>query len=358
MDAVFNWLREEAGVVEPDLDQLMLSFEANGITTMGLVAQMRLADWSAVTPKIGLRHKLAAAVADQRPKREAAESRAECARMATAVMDVKARSAKAQLFLEKLQDQEQNLDGSIAHQRSLLVAAEAEPARARFTALSQQVAGLRAANAVLDREIEEARAQLASAVAEKTAIINHAVDSERTSMALKSLDIPSLNSPPTRKKPKKSKAAKDKWADVSNAPWFVGDVDRAECIKRLLLPACSVGSFCVRNGSSDENPYALSFRGFGDGPSSVRHMRILRVPSTGKFKLAKRKPDMFEADSVGDLVGYYLNMDVGDGITLREAAPKPRLVPKSKGIQPHELEAQLLAAGAAPASAAATPSTS
>jgi hypothetical protein len=31
-------------------------------------------------------------------------------------------------------------------------------------------------------------------------------------------------------------------------------------------------------------------------------------PANGKLKLARRKPDSFEATNISDLIGYYMNM--------------------------------------------------
>jgi hypothetical protein len=54
-------------------------------------------------------------------------------------------------------------------------------------------------------------------------------------------------------------------------------------------------------------------------------MRVMKDLTTGKFKLAKRRPDNFEAESLSDLVGYYLNMDVGYVARSRVPSRRARL---------------------------------
>lgn len=233
----------------------------------------------------------------------------------TALAVSKSRNVNLQQELDSLKQREALLSDSIAHQRVLLQNAQADPARARFADLETQVAEARAACDAARLELDREKQLLASALAEKDAVVMRAVNAGQTNIALQTLEIPSLSPSPTRKDKDKEKqkaaAGMDRWADLSKAPWYVGKVDRDECVRRLLLPGCGVGYFCIRDGSANSNPYSLSFRGVGDGPASVRHMRITKDPVTGKFKLAKRRLDNFETDSLSDLVGYYLNMDVG-----------------------------------------------
>eukprot|EP00038_Savillea_parva_P008819 m.179397 g.179397 ORF g.179397 m.179397 type:complete len:351 (+) comp14756_c0_seq1:92-1144(+) len=332
---VSAWLRDTVGVSGTDHDDILTAFRQHGLSNIDLFQEMKYADWSNVVDKIGHRHKLAAAVHSETPRRELNALSDECRKLQDRLNRTQAKAEEHAKELARLEEQEHGIDGSIAHQRGLHRSSLNDAARARYDALCAQVDEARSINDAVRRDIDVAKEALAAALAEKEAVINRAVDTGRTSMALKSLDIPSLSPSLVKKK----KPVKDRWADPTKAPWFAGDADREECVKRLLLPQCVVGDFCFRVGSTEASPYSLSFRGFGEGPDSVRHMRVTRNPQTGKLKLAKRKPDNFEADTLGDLVGYYLNIDVGDGITLRAPAPKPKPVAKSKALLPHEVEA-------------------
>lgn len=269
---------------------------------------------------------LAAAIHNEAPKLEATRLRADCDTLAATVAAALARNESQQQRLAAAAARAHELDGSIAHQRAMRQTAEADPARLRLAQLEGEVSTARTACEQVRVAVGAARTELATALAEKDAIVMRAVNTEHTSLALKSLDIPSLNSPMVaRKSAPPKQAGKDKWADVSRAPWYAGKVDREECVRRLLSPMCTIGYFCIRDGASATNPYSLSFRGAGAGPESVRHMRVMKDLTTGKFKLAKRRPDNFEAESLSDLVGYYLNMDVGYVARSRVPSRRARL---------------------------------
>lgn len=241
------------------------------------------------------------------PMHVATELRAECERRMAELTLRKAKATALESDLAVIENQIQDLEAQIKVQRALIQAARADPNKARLINAEKMVQEARAANDEIKREISAARADTAVALETKERIINGVVTTQRTTTTLNSISLPSL-SPTLAPKQKKSKEVKDKWANLDETPWFFGDMPRELCTERLLLPGVGPGHFLVRKGPSDENPFQLSFRGFGEGPDSVRHVRITMNPANGKLKLARRKPDSFEATNISDLIGYYMNM--------------------------------------------------
>lgn len=71
----------------------------------------------------------------------------------------------------------------------------------------------------------------------------------------------------------------------------------------------------MRIGQSDANPFSLSVRGPGIGSSSIKHLRVNKIGS-GQLQLAKKKMDKYVAPNLDALISYYMNVEVGDGVTL------------------------------------------